>query len=219
MRTTIGFLTVATALLAAAPAVAADIDLLADARITIRVYSGTTLSSADQSWAIATATGILEATGLDVEWRTCESVFVRAADDPCVAPLGTSELALRLVRLPAPRAGGVHVALGYSLVDTKARGGSLATVYVDRVTGLARTCRMDVRQLLGRTIAHEVGHLLLGSLEHAPTGLMRAVWSAEALRGSDDADWMFTPGEGSLMRDAVRARAAQRLAMHTVNTD
>ena len=217
MRRTIGFLTVITVLFAATPSVAADIDPMADVRITIRVYDGADLSAVDRSWAITTAAGILEATGLEVEWRACESAFVRAADDPCLAPLAMNELALRLVRLPPPRTGNAHVALGYSLVDTRARGGSLATVYVDRVAGLARTCRIDVRLLLGRTIAHEIGHLLLGSMEHAPTGLMRAVWSAEALRRSENADWMFTPGEGSLMRDAVRARAAERLAMHMLD--
>jgi hypothetical protein len=216
MRNTIGLLILA-AVFAASPSAAADVDQLSDVRITIRLYDSAGLSPADRQLAVFAAIGILEAAGLDVEWRTCQAVFVRAADDPCIAPLGTNELAVRLVTLPPPRNGGANVALGYSLVDTQARGGSLATVYVDRVTGLARTCRMDVRRLLGRTIAHEIGHLLLGTMEHAPAGLMRAIWSAEALRRSDDEDWLFMPGEGRMMRDNVRTRAAERLAMHTLD--
>jgi len=204
------------AMLAAWPSTAADLDTLGDVRITIRTYDNTSLSSADQLSAIATATTILETAGLDVEWRACNAAFVRASDDLCVAPLGRNELALRLVMLPpSPNTSG-DVALGYSLVDTRARGGSLATVYVDRVSGLAHTCSIDVRILLGRTIAHEIGHLLVGTTKHSARGLMRAVWSAEALRRSSAGDWLFTAREGRVMRDAVRTRAARQRASHVV---
>lgn len=215
MRHTSLFVVMA-AMFAASPSTAADIDALGDVRITIRSYDNTTLPSADRLSAIATATKILKAAGLNVEWRACEAAFVRAPEDLCTTPLGRNELALRFVMLPSSPDTNGNVALGYSLVDTHTRGGSLATVYVDRVAGLARTCRIDARSLLGRTIAHEIGHLLLGTMNHAPSGLMRAVWSAEAIRRSRAGDWLFTPREGRAMRDAVRTRAAQQLAAHIV---
>ena len=67
--------------------------------------------------------------------------------------------------------------LGDSLVDTRLRGGALATIYVNRVATLAGRCDVDVQTLLARAVAHEIGHLLLGTSAHASSGLMRAAWS------------------------------------------
>jgi hypothetical protein len=83
---------------------------------------------------------------------------------------------------------------------------------VERVSALAATCHLDVRTLLGRAIAHEVGHLLLGTADHAPDGLMRAAWSQHALRHERPGDWVFTPRDAQAMRDAVRMRTARQLA-------
>ena len=44
-------------------------------------------------------------------------------------------------------------------------------------------------RVLGRAVAHEVGHFLLGSREHAPFGLMRASHRIEHLM--EPADSMF----------------------------
>ena len=55
--------------------------------------------------------------------------------------------------------------------------GVLATIYFDRVMWLAHEAGTDSRVLLGRAIAHELGHLLLATTTHGPVGLMRAHWS------------------------------------------
>ena len=33
--------------------------------------------------------------------------------------------------------------------------------------------------ILGRVTAHEIGHLLIGTNSHAPSGLMRASWNVK----------------------------------------
>ena len=81
-----------------------------------------------------------------------------------------------------------------------------ALVYVDRVAArAARTCS-DAPLLLGRTIAHEIGHLVLGDVSHSAEGLMRAVWTNDLLRLSRPADWQFTSIQGLMMHDRLRAR-------------
>jgi hypothetical protein len=82
------------------------------------------------------------------------------------------------------------------------------------VTGLARSCQVDVRVVLGRAIAHEIGHLLLGTNGHAPTGLMREIWSRETLQRGRTHDWVFTASDSQAMRDAVRTRLAKQMAAH-----
>jgi hypothetical protein len=180
-------------------------------RVLVRTYDTTGLTQVDRVVVTATTTAIFDAVGLDVDWQPCETAIVLTGP-PCIGPLGVNELALRLVTLPASSVHKGYIALGDSHVDTQARGGALATIYVDRVSGLANSSGVDVRILLGRTIAHEIGHLLLGTSRHASSGLMRAVWSADAFRDSQPTDWLFTSREGSQMRDAIRARSARQVA-------
>jgi hypothetical protein len=187
-----------------------------DDAIVIRTYDAAGVDS-NRAAAIAVAGAILDAAGVTVTWVACDGVFVRAADDPCVGPIRPDTLAVRFVReLPHQRMGARkasrHVALGDSLVDTRLRAGALATIYLDRVSGLAAACGIDYPTLLGRAIAHEVGHLLIGTSSHADTGLMRAGWTQDALRRDQPREWLFTPRDARSMRDAVRVRTARQLA-------
>jgi hypothetical protein len=49
-------------------------------------------------------------------------------------------------------------------------------------------------------MAHEIGHLLLGSGDHPREGLMRATWSQDELRGIRPSNWGFSPAEAAQMR-------------------
>ena len=88
------------------------------------------------------------------------------------------------MRIAAAPPGISPDVLGYSFVEPQTRTGVLATVLADRVSrsALRAAIRFDV--LLGRTLAHELGHLLLGTNAHARAGLMQANWSNTDLRGS-----------------------------------
>ena len=68
------------------------------------------------------------------------------------------------------------------MLDTASGHGVLATIYIDRVEWLAHEAGADSRALLGRAIAHELGHLLLATTTHGPAGLMRAFWSQDEVR-------------------------------------
>jgi hypothetical protein len=60
--------------------------------------------------------------------------------------------------------------------------------------------------LLGRVVAHEVGHLLRGRSSHSLNGLMRAHWPNEILRRNSVRDWLFSQNEATELREAVIAR-------------
>jgi hypothetical protein len=110
---------------------------------------------------------------------------------------------LRLVdRAPVP--GERVVALGESMLDREQRGGVLMTIDLFPVRAVAEKTATAVSTLLGRAIAHEIGHLLLGSAEHPRLGLMRALWSHEELRGLKPAHWGFSSREGAQMRETLR---------------
>ena len=90
------------------------------------------------------------------------------------------------------------VAMGTSVVDGRSRAGVLATIYADRVSWMASHTTTEPAVLLGRAIAHELGHLLLGG-SHASAGIMRRNWSANDLRCDRPGDWQFTNEQARML--------------------
>jgi hypothetical protein len=196
----------------AAEAPAPDIDSGAwsRARLQVRVYDTTAMSAADRAIALRAAAGALSAAGIDVDWLVCG----RHATTPvsCDEPVGRAELSVRIVSQTASPSAAGHLQLGYSLVDTARREGALATVFADRVQWLAVQAGAETPVVLGFAVAHEIGHLLLGTNTHAAGGLMRAIWSRLELQHGQNADWEFSAREGESMRRALWFRQLQMAA-------
>lgn len=66
-------------------------------------------------------------------------------------------------------------ALGYSLPC--AQSGAQITLYADRMEVVSRTANASFYRVLGHTLAHELGHVLLRSTAHESSGLMKAIWT------------------------------------------
>jgi hypothetical protein len=177
--------------------------------LSVRVYDTGMVPAADQTAALRAAAGILAAAGIDVTWLPCADPVTASA---CATPLGAGELSARFVRLPAAVSADGQLQLGYSLVDTQAHEGSLATIYVDRVQWLAGEAGAQNATLLGFALAHEIGHLLLGTNAHATSGLMRPIWSRTEIGRSDAHDWLFSTSEASRMRASLARRYGLRSA-------
>jgi hypothetical protein len=171
--------------------------------IQVRVYDAGVVPAADQAVALRAAATILAAAGIGTNWLACGDMAFDAAAAACDTPLAPSELSVRLVNLPGSLSAHGELQLGYSLVDTTAGAGTLATIYVDRVRWLADQAKADMATVAGFAIAHEIGHLLLGTNVHSHSGLMRAVWSRTELQRSDAADWLIGRSEGARMRASV----------------
>jgi hypothetical protein len=165
--------------------------------LVIRVYDNAGILPSDRTRAIARAREILARAELDAEWLDCPARGVKAAW-ACAAPLGWSELVVRLARAPARDANAK--ALGSSVIDARTGVGTFATVYVDRVELVAQQGRTDVSTMIGRLMAHEVGHLLLGTNNHSNTGLMREIWTLAELTRNNAQDWTFLPTQLETLR-------------------
>jgi len=188
------------------PAIAAE-HAIAHSRLSVRIYDTGMMPAADQTVALRAAAGVLAAAGIDATWLPCER---EAAPSICDRPLGPGELSDRFVKLPAAPSAHGQLQLGYSLVDTRVHEGSLATVFVDRVEWLAGQAGADSATLLGFAVAHEIGHLLLGTNAHGTSGLMRALWSRAEIQRADVNDWLFSNAEASTMRASLEQRNGLR---------
>jgi hypothetical protein len=78
--------------------------------------------------------------------------------------------------------------------------GRNADVFWKRVQQIQQTAKVDVSLILGSVMAHEMGHLLLGSRSHAVSGLMRARWQPDELRLIRMGALQFLPEQGQRMR-------------------
>jgi hypothetical protein len=159
--------------------------------LAVRVYDNTGVPPDARASALAVVHAILKDAGIAVTWRE---------DDDAPTPAG---VIVRIVTAPAEALPGP---LGFSLIDVERRSGTLATVYADRVTKLAELSGADPGQLLGRAIAHEIGHLLLGTTRHADRGLMRGVWTSVELHRDRAWDWSLSREDVARMRRGLVAR-------------
>jgi hypothetical protein len=85
----------------------------------------------------------------------------------------------------------------------------VASVFYKRVENLSWRLDENKQQtpvLLGDVIAHEIGHLLLGTNSHSPTGIMSARWDRDYLRLALMGLQLFSPEQSSAMRETVLRR-------------
>ena len=180
--------------------------------LIIRVYDNAGVLATDRARALKRAGDVLARADINVEWIECGVRGKGRLGSACEAPPATGELVVRLIAGPR---GTDHERrpLGYSLVDTATGTGTLATVFADRVDWLAARAKRDRTEVLGRAIAHEVGHLMLGSNDHSPAGLMRAVWTIDELARNRQRDWQFSADQRTHLRNArVLGGSARRNA-------
>jgi hypothetical protein len=173
--------------------------------IVARIYNTAGMSPAMTADALGMATRVMIAGAIDVAWKNCDLPGV-------CATVPVREFVIRLVRLPQTTGGSAArdqgpgktyegpFVLGEASIDLTEQTGVLATIYVNRVERMAALSEADTASLLGRAIAHELGHLLLATNAHSARGLMRAQWTAGELRRNQSEDWMLTRKDAEAIR-------------------
>jgi hypothetical protein len=195
---TIGLLTLALMASGAATNASAD-----ESRIVVRIYDAGVASPGQRAAAIRTAAAIVEEAGLIADWRDCSE---RLSQPSCQQPRRPRDLIVRIMPTSPSRATGADAGfrLGVAVLDPGTRVGEMATIFHDQVRAVADRTGVDCGELLGRALAHEVGHLLLREMGHSRNGLMRAVWTDAELTSNRREDWLFAPSD---LRHVHLARA------------
>ncbi len=161
--------------------------------LTVRLYNTSGVPADELAAARGAADAILRDTGLQVRFRECARTT-----DPCAETLNRSEVVVRIIDAPQFNATLHPEAYGVTYIVKETNRGWLATVFSDRIDSAAARVGVDAGTLLGRVMAHEIGHLLLGIDYHGAVGVMRAEWPDAVLnRGRDD--WRFSMLEAERM--------------------
>jgi hypothetical protein len=176
----------------------------AQSTLVVRTYNNFGVAAGDLRVARAEAEAILHNAGIDVVWMDCWFRDRAAVDASprCTQPLGANDLVLRFQSGNA-NSGTKFASMGFSMIGAGPDRPYLSTVFPDVVESVARGAAADAPRVLGLSIAHEIGHLLLNTTEHAKAGLMRANWSRNELHRKAMGDWVFLEIEATQMRAAV----------------
>ena len=161
--------------------------------VVVRLYDMHGLPAETLEKARDTSATLMRTAGVDVRWASC----------PCSKPAGPVEL---MIRIAEAGSGSDPASLGFSYVDVDRRAGTLATIFVDRVHALASQARVDEGELLGRAMAHEMAHLLLGTHDHNRVGLMRGTWTTIELAKNRPIDWQFASSDSAHVRQGLMRR-------------
>ena len=173
-------------------------------KITVHVYNYARVSHRTLARAGHEARRLFLKVPIETEWLDSPR---SASERPCDHQLGPAHVVVNI--LPYPVAEGFEShddALGVSLAPSDGDFGSCAYIFYSRISDVAHRTGVGEMPLLAYTLAHEVGHLLLGLNSHSAMGLMSGRWSRKDLQSAERGRLDFTPLESEHIRTAALMR-------------
>jgi len=165
--------------------------------VVVSVFNDAQVAATVLAQAEREAAEIFSRTGVDIVWANCRAQEVTSTDTGgCERFDWPTHLSLRI--LPRSLLSGNEV-FGVAFLSLDGTG-CYSDVFYDRAVALRADGKVGLADILGNVMAHELGHLLLGSNAHAPWGIMRAHWQGEELRRVAKGNLLFTADQAEHMR-------------------
>jgi len=176
--------------------------------ITLRVYDYAHLNPSTLSDAEGEATRILAQADVDTRWvlwsgPPADGDYSPNRQSACQA----NSYILQI--MPKAMVAALEESpdsLGFTLLYNTGES-VMASVFYDRISKLSSGPRAATPVLLGRVMAHEIGHLLLGAKAHSPSGIMRAHWSDHDFTMGGRAELNFTAEQSRRMKTRLAQQA------------
>jgi len=167
--------------------------------ITVWVENWAEVSPMVLTRAQNVAAKIFGQAGVDVKWQTVSA--------PASSPLPGAGATFVLRVMPSRDAVSPEPALGFrwqrGIDDVR------AVVFFDRVEQFAEQSSGSTAAILGCAMAHELGHILLGS-SHSRQGVMRAQWNKQDAWAASHGNLHFTQEQEKLIRAELDRRLSSR---------
>ncbi len=173
--------------------------------LIVSVFNDAGVELSVWSQAQGRATEIMGRSGISLIWLDCGSPASRAPDPNCSSISYPAHLSVRVVPKVSPVKAHIF---GQTFQDTAGEG-NYVLVYYASIKAFRAATTIPTGELLGCVIAHELGHLLLGTASHSQAGLMSAVWQDPELQQAVRGNLFFTGGEGERMRFRFAAATAR----------
>ena len=171
-------------------------------KITVMVDNSVQMPASVLRQAESEAGRIFGFSGIQIRWLECAPGL--GTEDPCQRVPGESEFIVHVVRTGQTSLDSIF---GVAFVGQHGYG-KYCDIFFDRIQETARTTRTGLGRLVATVIAHELGHLLLGSHSHSFFGIMMRHWNQGELQRIAMGGLVFSDGEGLRMR--LRLRSQER---------
>jgi hypothetical protein len=145
---------------------------------------------------------IFHAASIRIAWVHCQDKHF--GEDICSRVPAVNEFVVHLIPTGSTSSDSVF---GMAFVGLNGIG-RYCNIFVDRIKQ-AEDNVASTAELMGTVMAHELGHLLLGSRSHSAEGLMRPIWDHQCLRGIGMGRFLFTPQQSLLIRERYRKAAIE----------
>jgi hypothetical protein len=171
-----------------------------EGHIQIRLVNQAGISRQTLAEAEGMVDHILHTAGIRADWVHCD-----IEDNACRADAQPTDFWLQLLRDRPHQLG--WEAVGYTVVvpGCKAACGYAAVSYA-AVREMSEQWAADPKILLGAAMAHEIGHLLLGSQSHSHTGVMSPHFSRNQMTQASRGTLVFDANQAERLRGIVRER-------------
>lgn len=167
--------------------------------IKIRVVNLARVPAQQVEVAETCAGEVFRRAGIAVEWVDCD------LPGACRNQMAATELWLQLLEKQPPK---LHAdAVGFALLTGDPANNGYAAVAWRAIQQLAGSLKIDPVAILGPAIAHELGHLLLGSQQHSRDGIMQARLNSSQLAMAARGELLFNAAQAQAIRDEVRRRS------------
>jgi hypothetical protein len=183
--------------------------------LCIRIDDAARVSPGTLARGIEVAGRVLLAAGVPTEWQTnpadsSKDPKTRTPKPAVLAPAnsaGRNCLILSVTRGVSRHA--YPVALGFALPYTQTVAPDVTIFYdrIERLESQAVSADATAPQILGYAMAHEIGHILLGSTQHSSTGIMKGFWGQTEFERLAKGWLGFTLQQSAVMRESAFRQA------------
>jgi hypothetical protein len=171
--------------------------------MTIRVLDPANLPTGHIKNAERYVENTLASIEVNVKWIDCAENLAT-----CQSLRGRNEFWLRILAQMPPKTSTGTDLLGFTQRGEKSTDGiQCVNIFYPMAKQLSERVSVDLHQILGAAVVHEVGHLYLGSNSqaHSPTGIMCGVWSQREIELVSIGELTFTREQGAHIRAAMSA--------------
>jgi hypothetical protein len=176
-----------------------------DHKVMVLVYNYASVSHETKAKAQDCAAMIFRQAGVRVMWVDAaefKKEFQSLPDRQ--QKLDSIDVILRIVA--HSRTALKDTAVGEALPCRLGQDACIANIFMSRVEERTAADQISSAELLGHAIAHEMGHILLGSNSHDSNGVMQSKWGQLALKRAAKGRLLFTSDQSRAIRSNLLGR-------------
>ncbi len=138
-------------------------------KVSVRVYNYAHVPRGTLARAEKGGSTIFEQAGVEIGWLNCPVSSAKVSPySACSQGLAPTQVVLRVYPpFKAVSFSFRETTTGFALLPAAFGNASYAGVFYDRVEELAKYDIASASEILAHSVAHEIGHLLLGTPDHS----------------------------------------------------